>query len=248
MEHINFTYIEKELIPANRLGEGHDAICYKNDKNRVYKIFKNKKIINEMTVKTILNGDRELFSSLSNDSVHTPDLLVFDDSKRIVGYSYPYVSGTVISQMSEDITVSQLFENYDKLLGDIDKISEKGFYIKGIHRDNILFDENNTFHIIDLDNGCFWSPEQKRILYPSNCQHISRTIIKNIFGKGSTENLEFKDESLTQLCGSVYSGDTKTIKGFIDYVGEKYCDEEDPKIITLRKRVELKTKIRNPFF
>lgn len=251
MERINITYIDDELKDAIWVGEGSVATCYKAENDRVYKLFKNIKIAKEMTKKTLFNGDADSFCSLTNDSVHTPDRLVVDDSGIILGYSYHYVEGTAIAHISEDITVLELFKNYKKLIDDIQKISFDGFRITDMNRENILFDSNNYFHIIDLDNGCFMQNASKanQIYFnKSNCSIVFKTIINNIFGKDVTDELRFDDYLLNELLMQIYCGDIKIMRSLIDYISSSLCEETNPKIAALRKYAKLKTKSKKNVF
>ena len=244
MKRVEITYLDKEIAKANCIGSGVEAKCYKTIDNKVYKLYKDKKIIRKITEKTLFNSDLDNFAALTNFSIQTPEILLMKND-MIVGYTYPYIDGNTLSSINDKIKLLDYFKNYKRLLLDINKISSKGFYVRGIHNNNIILDYNNYYHIIDLDEGCFMMAACSDLLYNSNCHHISRSVINSLFNKDGFDEIFFSDDKLSRLYEKAYYGDIDNVNNLVDYIRFECCGEANPKIASIRKNISVKSKRKN---
>ena len=241
MKRIEITYLDKEIANSYCIGSGVEARCYKTVDNKVFKLYRDNKTIRKITEKTLFNSDCDNFADLANFSIHTPEMLLTKND-MIVGYTYPYIDGRTLANLNDKLTLLDYFKNYKRLLLDISKISNKGFYIRGIHNNNIILDYNNYYHIIDLDEGCFMMSACFDLLNNSNCHHVSRSVINSLFNKDGFEEIAFSDDKLSSLYEKAYYGDIDNVNNLVDYIRFECCGEANPKIASVRRNINVKSK------
>lgn len=116
-------------------------------------VFKEYVIRNELTYQNIVN--LLLISKIKNlykfPEIVMP-LTIVRDSDQVLGYTMPYVSGITLNDFLDNKNIS----NYRKLnvlisLADVINRMPKGVYIGDLHAKNIIVDEKDKIHLIDID-------------------------------------------------------------------------------------------------
>ena len=132
---------KKEAINA-----GAHGICYKTSDGEVYK---------EFMTKYAYQKDLEILSQIQSPFFAFPKKIIYlnkKDPDNLKGYIMDYVDGINFKGIDRKIKIDALIESALEVEKEIFAIS-KDFYISlfDLHNNNVLFQKNNKFKIIDTD-------------------------------------------------------------------------------------------------
>ncbi len=144
----NFEVLQKipDSYRKSFIADGANGICYRTSYGDVYKEF-----ISGITE----NNDLEMLTSIDNPYFAFPRILVYLKEKThagLTGYRMDYVEGVRFCEIDPNIPIKVLIKasrNIER--GILDFTRQYSILIYDLNRDNVLFQDNNEFKIVDTD-------------------------------------------------------------------------------------------------
>ncbi|MBR1376707.1 MAG: hypothetical protein IJ565_02725 [Bacilli bacterium] len=233
MKIIEADTVTPYILNSLPIGVGTTAICFCLLDGRVFKYYINTRQTMLMFANPHFKAKLERISTITNDSYVGPQELLFIKGE-LKGYFYPYVEGKTLKSTRKDITLSELFRNYEKLLTDTIEVSKKGFTLYDLHDRNIIF--NDYFNIIDLDR-CYFENDKFEHTLRINLRTISETILGYIFKTEPWQTINIYDRDLQYIYYNTDWQNLDEVDALIKMISDK-CNDADPTVKTIRKKIK----------
>lgn len=229
------------LYRSKFVGVGTTAICFKMPNNKVLRLYLDTYRKNLMFKHYNMYEKLNKLETIKNDSYIVPEELLIKDNE-IIGYIYPYIHAKTLKRViNNNISINNLFNNYEKLISDTKKVSELDFIIHDLHSRNILFDGN--YYIIDLDQGDFYKYQDN---FKLNVYKIRDVIMDEIFKNNVDYILEFNNIDIGNTYRKINWANIDEVKYFFNYLS-KYINKDNIKVKDIRKKI-LINKTYNSYY
>ena len=243
MEKMNVYCVLPLVINSKIIGVGVNSMCFLMTGNIVLKLFKKNdrtKLLLKQKIDNYSFEDKlEMLSNISNDTFVGPEkLLYFED--KLSGYFLKYVGNSSLDKIDKNIRLSNLFINYESAISDIEKISKEHFQIFDLARENMFLTQDNKYKIIDMDRYKYKKNKNIQDIYSENISAFFNMILWTIFDTRDSEYPIFDDKLFQQyILKNIDRSDISSINDF-RYKIEEMCEEKDPTILSIRKKIKVK--------
>ena len=137
--------MSEEELDSLYLNEGSSSTIYKYN-DSVIKIYKDKPIIDKLSIDTI-----NLLKNTRLNRIILPIDPIFDDDKKVIGYSSKYIDSSNFDYLY-NMDGKSFKREIKYLMEDIKTLSKNHIEIDDLHLDNIIYNDNKIYFI---DPGSF---------------------------------------------------------------------------------------------
>lgn len=240
MKVTNVKNLYSYIASGRFVGFGKTAVCYRISNGRLLKLYLNTFYTEQLFKNRDMMEHLELLNSVSNDSFIGPEEILVKDGK-IVGYIYPFIKARTLQNIPLSTKLSQLQNNFNKLIEDTIEISEKRFELIDVHNKNILFD-GNKYYVIDLDEGRLSNREDPKLDIIHNNKEITNTVINSYFKGDNKHIIEFINPNLDLQYRRVHWTNKDEVNALFDAF-KRECRVDDPSLRVMRSRIYNNIKI-----
>lgn len=189
-----------EQFRKNKLIQGTQGICYRFEKDKVFK---------ELPKNVIEPFKLRHFTFVEDNHFSFPRTIVYYKERKdenMLGYVMKYIYGTVINKIDENENIENIInacENLEKRIYNLSKY--EGIILGDVNYDSVRYTIDKEFCLLDVDSYLFEPSEEAYINYNRSIREIGNLMLL-LYENGYL----FKDEELNNdFRRCIYDGGVK---------------------------------------
>lgn len=218
--------LEKFRLNSNNfIDSGFYGLVYKINDKECLKVFRNEKSIHSLESKhpeTFLEYLKMLSEKDAKILVLPKDIYI-DETGLVRAYTMDYQKGIELSSGIDNIDINVFMDALKEFYCELTKLDDLVLYDASPF--NLIFNENKSLKMIDLDLARFKRWMDSELVYLENYKIFNRAIFHSILGRFSVSDL--LDANLFELVKIIIS-ENYALPGllteYIDYINKHYFE------------------------